>query len=356
MLFNIMEEMDPIFETMTLLFVSYNFEMVKKELIHQLMQSIGDGEGFYEKNFHSYEKYINYFQKNRISGERDSFYFEDTSLDFFCALSVMFLEERDLLHGINQMNNDQLMQLIFRYSEDIFDRTLPEFSEQALADFMEPKNLTSFINSLEVSEREKWKIHLILHNPIEYLSEYAKLIRDNIPAYEAAVKAVKGDLKKSLGQFSTMFRDDEKAKEYFQQHNIGNIEIAKLVPTMANTHSVLVMRHTCYFGLLADKVFELMGKQSGGKDYLLTCLKALSDKSKLDILMSLKERPKYATELAAEMGLTSATVSYHMGALLAARLVYLEKSNGKYYYHVDLASINDFLSQMRQIFLNADTE
>lgn len=353
---DIMKELDPIFETMTLLFVSYNFDMVKKDLIHVLTQALGDGESFYDKHFQSYEKYINQFQKNRIFGEKDSFFFQDASLDFFIALSMLFVEEKDLINNINLMSDEQLMELLFKYSDDIFEQTLPEYSKQALADFMEPKNLTLFINSLEMSEGEKWKIHLILHNPKEYFSEFAKLIRENIPAYEAAVNSVKGDLNKSLSQFSSLFSDGEKANEYFKQHNIGDIELNKLIPSLANTHSVLVVRYTCYFGLLADKVFELLGRQSGGKDYLLTVLKALSDKSKFDILLSLKESPKYATELATEMGLTSATVSHHMGALLAAKLVYVEKANGKYYYHVDLASMNEFLLQLKQAFINTEVE
>ena len=351
MSFNIMKELNPIFETMTLLFVGYNFEIAKKELIQQLSQALGDGGTFYDKYFQSYEKFIHQFQKNRITGEKDSFYFQDTSLDFFNALSALFLEEEELIYNIDQKSNDQLMELFFQYSEVIFEQTLPKYSKQAQADFMEPEKLAGFINSLEMSEGEKWKIHLILHNPKEYLSEFAKSIRINIQAYEAAVKVVKGALNKSLERFSNMFSDEKKANEYFEQHNIGNIDVTKMTPTLANSHSVFVIGHTCYFGLMADKVFELLGKESGGKDYLLTCLKALSDKSKLDILISLKDRPKYATELATEMGLTSATVSYHMGTLLAAQLVYVEKAGGKYYYHVDVASIEELLLQLKQTLI-----
>ena len=58
---------------------------------------------------------------------------------------------------------------------------------------------------------------------------------------------------------------------------------------------------------------------------ILPILKALSDKSKFDILHSLLIAPKYNLELAEELDLTAATVSHHMNVLLTNKLVDIEK-------------------------------
>jgi DNA-binding transcriptional ArsR family regulator len=105
---------------------------------------------------------------------------------------------------------------------------------------------------------------------------------------------------------------------------------------------------TCYYGLLAEKAIKELGYDNG-KEYLKICLKALSDSSKLEILSTLKTSPKYAAELAVQLGLTPATVSHHMNMLLSARLVYVEKSDGKYYYHLNKDSIHEILEQLNSM-------
>ena len=54
-------------------------------------------------------------------------------------------------------------------------------------------------------------------------------------------------------------------------------------------------------------------------------LSALSDKSRLRILASLTERPKFVEELSLELNISVSTVSFHLKKLLAADLVVAKK-------------------------------
>lgn len=74
-------------------------------------------------------------------------------------------------------------------------------------------------------------------------------------------------------------------------------------------------------------------KDAGMDDYALRVLKLLSDKSKYDILNLIKDKPAYGAQLAKEFGLTTATISHHMSALLEAGLVRMERENGRIYYY-----------------------
>jgi DNA-binding transcriptional ArsR family regulator len=68
--------------------------------------------------------------------------------------------------------------------------------------------------------------------------------------------------------------------------------------------------------------------------------KVLSDERRLDILRMVGKKPCYATELAKELGLTKATVSYHMSLILEQGLVTLKLDQNRAYYRLNREGLN----------------
>jgi DNA-binding transcriptional ArsR family regulator len=87
------------------------------------------------------------------------------------------------------------------------------------------------------------------------------------------------------------------------------------------------------------------------KEEIIQGLKALSDKSKFEILLSLKTSPKYNLEIAQQLGLTAATMSHHMNVLLTCGFVGINKQAGRVYYHIEEDSIRHFISSLEQTLL-----
>ena len=81
-------------------------------------------------------------------------------------------------------------------------------------------------------------------------------------------------------------------------------------------------------------------------------LKLLGDKSKFEILCSLKERGKYNLEIAEELRLTPATASHHMGLLLSNQFVAVEKKDGKVYYRLNRETIEEMIRYLEGVFLS----
>jgi DNA-binding transcriptional ArsR family regulator len=265
---------------------------------------------------------------------------------------MLFLIDHSLVDNINQLDNNQILALLFQYGEDIFEQQLPEFSSKTVEEFKKSENMIAFINRFDLEEKEKWKMFMILQNPKDYYSHFARLIKDNIQAYEKSVESIRPIIEKQIEQFRKTFSDESKTKQVLEENNMTNSELQEVIPSMATAAGIVMTLRTCYFGLMFDKVIAEFGlKSNGTTEYLMTCLKALSDYSKFAILTSLKVSPKYATELAAELSLTPATVSHHMSTLLASKMVYVEKENGKYYYHVDEDTLKDIMEQLRKSLL-----
>ena len=83
----------------------------------------------------------------------------------------------------------------------------------------------------------------------------------------------------------------------------------------------------------------------------LQILKLLSDKSKFDILSSIKEHPAYGAQLARQMNLTTATISYHMSALIQERLIELDRTNNRIYYRMNKKTVSDFIEYLKKELL-----
>lgn len=85
-------------------------------------------------------------------------------------------------------------------------------------------------------------------------------------------------------------------------------------------------------------------------EWLLKSLKALSDKSKYDILLFVKEKPSYGSEIAKQFSLTTATVSHHMNKLLGLGLISVEQRDGKVYYQTDREAMRKLFDACKEIF------
>lgn len=81
------------------------------------------------------------------------------------------------------------------------------------------------------------------------------------------------------------------------------------------------------------------------EDRYATLFGALADPSRLRLVRLLAERPQYGQELAAALGMSAPTISHHIGALMRAGLVAIERQSHRTYYVLDTALLLDLLTE-----------
>ncbi len=350
-MYKMKDELDAVYETSVLLYYGYDMDNFKAIISAIANETRIAEEEIYQKSFKVIDKYIKVFLKYRIPGDRDSFYFKDISSDSYITFIYPFFINRELINTIDGMNNDQMLELLLQNFEMTEELDLSEYKKMPFSTFVKSDNLMNFINKFELSDNEKWKLLVLLQNPQDYYKYFSDLIKKNIPAYEKAASAIKASIDKYMKQYNASFSNEDKELKLLKELKLDKCDFEEVIPTLITGTSVVVLFKTCFYGLLAEDTLTYYGYASSSKEYLLSCLKALSDASKLEILSMLKTSPKYATEMAAQLGLTPATVSYHMSTLLAAKLVYVEKNNGKFYYYINDNAVKDILDQIRQLIL-----
>lgn len=111
----------------------------------------------------------------------------------------------------------------------------------------------------------------------------------------------------------------------------------------------MILKTKCYLGLLNLEMFSEKDFSKEIDDNILIKLKALSDKSKFQILIYLKNKPMYSLELANEIGLSTGTISYHMAVLLQLNLVNIEKKSGRVYYQLNSDEIEEIIKGLENL-------
>ncbi len=86
-------------------------------------------------------------------------------------------------------------------------------------------------------------------------------------------------------------------------------------------------------------------------------VKALSDPKRLAILRLLRHRPSYGKEIADELGISAATISYHLDKLLGAHLVRLDLAEGRrFYYALNPDGVRTLIDCLDREFLREEAD
>ena len=81
-------------------------------------------------------------------------------------------------------------------------------------------------------------------------------------------------------------------------------------------------------------------------------LKLLADKSKFEILSYIRDKEAYGSELAQRLGLTTATISHHMSALLNANLAEMKRMDKRIYYTSNQKALEEALEYIKAQLLS----
>lgn len=336
-------DLDPIFETICLLSLCHT-ENWQEETIQSLQEfGIGD-EAFFQKHFKAVNRYVKTFQKYKSSDPEEEAFFQEITDDALMLLIMLAVENRPFLEDSSPMDLQKLRSFLAWHLTDTLDHTQVP-SPENIPSLQDETSIIEFLENAEMKAEEKWCMLNLLRKPDVWLERLFHLVRINLPAYQKAKDAVEKPLEKLLLRCPAHNHADfMKIAETCGQNPV-------IFPTLASPLTQVVFYSCGYLGLLCE--YLMTGKSSSefSKDTILHQLKSLSDRSKLDILCTLKSASKYNLELAQALGISPSTTSHHMNALLICGFVTVEKKDGKVYYCLSQDSIRQFISGLEQLLL-----
>lgn len=348
-----MKRLHPVLETLGLIYLAKNFEVVKTELLASLEEMNIEGERFYNRHLSYLVQYVRAFSEKYSTGGEESFFFSYNT-EFFLAVAVAAIELFDSAQQTPQQTAQENPQDIPlqapQFDRDRILHILCGFFAEADADvpdsFHSMEDWFEALQTSECSEDTKWKLMELFCEPVQKFQELFMIYTANRPAFDYAAKQNDASLSKLISEAPQELSEPMRHLVSELSPQPKECYLTAVFPLIEWMAPGIIFQ-----GVLADKVDLYQAHLKNAQEALPQLLKLIGDKSKFDILCLLKGGGKYNLEIAQQLQLTPATASHHMGMLLSNHMVSVEKKGGKVYYRLNQETIREMLRSLEEVFL-----
>lgn len=296
-------------------------------------------------------------------------YSDKVDKDFKDKIDLMYTEASTLLKTVESEVNDLFNMIkgtsfsdnskilhpyvLMDYYLNVKNYNAHKFMEDYLMDILldVDKNLTVFevIAQSELSSKDKWNLLSLLENPkliISQIEIIENILSPLIKKYETMFKLEINNLN---SEWDKLINEEEVTGFIRDKMNFSSgKEITKKYVSIVNNSASIFISNTAYIGLNHTKEF-LENLKMTSED-AISIMKILGDTSKFGILKELLDGKKYGRELASNLDLSGATISYHMQELLNNSLINVSGSdvNKRIYYEIEKDKIKEALDFIKK--------
>jgi len=293
-------------------------------------------------------------------------YFKVRNLHYCTLASLAMLMKMD-----NQYNDIPLFEQrvkhlslsdrIGLFAEIINDEEAANIPKEELAT---EAGLINFLEASDLDAETKWEAIKILNNQETYYNEVAAILAEVIDLLKSKYENEINELTMGFYNYWSNVQRSNDILEILAERISWKISEAGsyLIPVIFFPFSLSIAMNAyesnnkdlIRFGIMLDRRFEFLFERSMTKGDIVEIGKLLSDKSKMDILELVSKRPCYGKELANALGLSTATISYHVNALLKAGFLQAEIISNKVYYRIDNEKISVYLEGIKKYFAGSN--
>jgi len=218
--------------------------------------------------------------------------------------------------------------------------------------------LISIIKELPIDSSIKWNLFLIVEEPIKYMKIYVDLMLKLLPVF----RDVYLTLEERVNTYGEYLED------YFNKNGTKGLEEksysmlnSKIISE--DTNKILVSAivqfvlaistkgkdgYVCW-GLEIEKLFQVMKEHNENKvNERVQVFKNLGDKTRYEVVKLIALSETSTKDIANALGVSSATISYHINNLLQARIIRLDRVESKYSYVIDYEFLENSLKGLKK--------
>lgn len=285
------------------------------------------------------------------------FYFTKFISDNICIAKILY---QCMRHSIFSGSRKDIKSYIEQSFDSIKNNNTLELSfddidlKTSVYENGQSVSFTDRIGSLECEPAQKWQLLELIEHSGRHLDILYEILDQTVAALKKHEETLV-ELKEAATEYWV---------EYFEQHNFHKLmnsfyniseDSYPSKPTFIRTQIMCCNRvifygndenmgdyHILDVGILFDCNYQVTKRQLTNQE-LSNGLKLLSDPSKFEILRFIRNKKAYGQEIAAELKLTTATISHHMNTLMKMGLINIEKSDNRVYYQLNKEAVNYLL-------------
>lgn len=191
------------------------------------------------------------------------------------------------------------------------------------------------------------KLCFIINEAVSFMIKYRDELESVINGFYDYWGRMQGD--RSFYQFVTedisfLSGMEEYKGGYMLVPSLHFAEFSMSIPADSDKRKAVLCISLMYGETLSVNAMFGTASPKLSTERAINALKLLSDKSRFEIMRYIHSHNAYGNEIAEHLGLTTATVSHHMSALLEANLISLEQKNGKIYYHINKDTLCQYIN------------
>lgn len=352
-----------VFDTLPGELMDYVFILDSIANLEFYIEKVEGEEGREEKIDHELKDFAGQVRsKNLIDREKLDRYFklrneEDISLASFLIKSKSFWKCKTIEEYLNMVENKSAEEKKL-YILEILRNDKGE--EEELEEFCKSdEEILKAIKDSELHSSLKWDLFCFVQDMDKEFKDFIEFIRNSIFIYEK-FKATRNQLMKKLNEnLDKSINNNENALNFIKKttRNIMNYDSFNNIYVTTSygrgygiEFSMKEDSLYMFLGAYYEKALKMLGGEE--KDKLqsnLMIYKNLCDKNRFEILKLLTEENRYSQgDIAKILGITNATVSYHMSFLIGAKLITLDKKNKKAFYTLNKEILKESLEYIKE--------
>lgn len=323
------------------------------------------------------DPYVNFLKSIRGKSKKllDAFFADDKNQDIFKLMYIYKFEDKnqysfllDILNNIDQdsikdyTDQDFYLDVVLTFA-DFFNYNivgdLGENGKLAIEDilaFVRSENILKVISTSDFTDTEVMTLLRALNNwqdiykrlyPI--IEKLEAIIKEDFYLVEEIFLDKLKEIKNSnysfpleivlrVGFENTNFRMDEKI--YVEIRLVQSFTATVRISSLEEKSLKIAL------GFLVDKMLK-KSKSKHSEEMLQRKLKTIGDPTRFSIVSLLKKRPYYLKEMAEELHLTPATLSYHIDQLQIDGFLKVEAGGRKIYYSLKSEAFKELEADLR---------
>jgi len=283
-----------------------------------------------QKSLQFYEKAIREFYADEFMSDFDFFNLLIKAFPFFGYDSL-----ESYLEALKAMNDDHfkkrlLQSLVSADKEEtnIDEDTIVNETEMLLSSRSEE---IAYIRNLSTEERYRFNLLVMLEDPKKHLAGFIQLMDTLKPIYDEAYESRIDDIKQCESELSSTL--ENKGEKGFDELTQGFVSKDLLNPDMNRYLVSIVFPYSFMIVSDAKDAFIVSGiHMKDGFDFLLNkyethvesqtkLFKNFADKTRYEVLRKIASGITSTKQIAKDLGVSSATISYHINAFVTTNIL-----------------------------------
>lgn len=294
-------------------------------------------------------------------------------IEEFYGEEISFINEIRVLHGFLSYNSiDEYLNSLLELNDYeikyklLYGLMVDEESKECGKEFVEKakkmaenqNEILSYIKNLSMDSSLKWNFFCIFNEPRVYIKKYVDLMNSLLDyfneiynSFSEEIKEAGNDFVNEVEKYGLNYISNEFLREEVLPDDIPNNEM-KTIISFIEPYSIGLRVGGCspylIWGFRVKNAMEKIRKVNENKlNERIVAFKNLGDKTRYEVLKLVAKGVVSTKIIAEKLGVSSATISYHLSNLSTSRLIKINKENSTYGYEVNYEYIEWVISEFK---------